>query len=514
MAITPPEIIIIDRNDLMARRPVAPDRLRGLGTLFLGLLLLTVALHAVGVGLDFLAAIRDPQQLDYGEGPIWQQVLQGGLRYDQLTSQPFVPFNYPPLFHLLVRAILWLQPDVLAAGRIISAVSALLLVPATAGLVLASTGYPGRPRGRAVAISAAAGLLVLGLSAVRTWGLVMRVDIPGIVFAITGLLVAARADGRFRGTALALLFCLAAVFTKQTLLPSGVAVFLVAFWRRPAAAVAAAAVAGAVGVATVAWLQAVTGGGFLHHLVADNISRFSAGHAWSVLQVEQIDMPAIACMVVAAALLARSVVPLLGRGKEMTRIEAAHLLVLLHFLLCALMLVTIGKVGSNVNYFLEFLAAGGVVLGVVLVDRDAVASQGRFVFLGLIAILALTAGIVPLRQMPDVPDPADVAIDAMLIQRIAAATKPVASDNMGLLLRAGKTIPYEPSSMTELASVGRWDETPLLDMIRRHDFAFMITVDGAVDGSERRTPAVDAARREAYPRIEQMGPFIRVWSPL
>ncbi len=38
----------------------------------LGFLLVILSLHSCGVGLDMLAAIRDPNELDYGEGIVWQ----------------------------------------------------------------------------------------------------------------------------------------------------------------------------------------------------------------------------------------------------------------------------------------------------------------------------------------------------------------------------------------------------------------------------------------------------------
>ena len=44
-------------------------------------------------------------------------------------------------------------------------------------------------------------------------------------------------------------------------------------------------------------------------------------------------------------------------------------------------------------------------------------------------------------------------------------------------------------------------------MIRARGFAFMITTD--TKHGTRRTPAMEAAMMEAYPRIEQAGP--RLW---
>jgi hypothetical protein len=111
--------------------------------------------------------------------------------------------------------------------------------------------------------------------------------------------------------------------------------------------------------------------------------------------------------------------------------------------------------------------------------------------------------------MPDRVGEGDLAQQVALVKRIAATQKPVASENMILLMRAGKLVIFEPAIATELASVGQWDEAPLIEMIRALGFAFMITTDNAVGGTPRRTPAVDAAMREAYPQVEQAGP--KLW---
>ncbi len=100
------------------------------------------------------------------------------------------------------------------------------------------------------------------------------------------------------------------------------------------------------------------------------------------------------------------------------------------------------------------------------------------------------------------------------MRRIAAAEKPVASENMTLLMRAGKPVIFEPAIVTELASLGRWDQEPLVNMIRSGGFAFMITTEDTPGGSFHRTPAVDAAMREAYPRVERFGPELWLHLPL
>ena len=81
-------------------------------------------------------------------------------------------------------------------------------------------------------------------------------------------------------------------------------------------------------------------------------------------------------------------------------------------------------------------------------------------------------------------------------------------------MRAGKPLVFEPAIATELAALGRWNEGPLVTMIRSGGFAFMITTDNDVGGSERRTPSVNAAMRQAYRRVEKPTPFLWLHLPL
>jgi hypothetical protein len=53
------------------------------------------------------------------------------------------------------------------------------------------------------------------------------------------------------------------------------------------------------------------------------------------------------------------------------------------------------------------------------------------------------------------------------VDRIAAAKKPVALEDMTLLMRGGRPVIFEPAIVIELASLGRWDQEPLVNMIPR-----------------------------------------------
>ena len=487
------------------------------GALFLGVVLLMLGVHAMGVLLDYLAAIRNPYGLDYGEGIVWYQatLIPGPRAYAAGQDLPFIVFHYPPVYHLLARAASWFMPDMLAGGRLVSVLASLALAPLVAALVVtAGRQYGERLMARHLAIAAMAGLLVINLHAIRTWGMVMRVDMVAVALCFAGVLIAARANGRILETTVALLLCVAAAFTKQTELPGGIAIFVVTVLRKPRKGLIAGAIAGTVGLLALAALQFMTNGGFVTNIVRYNLNRYDLVNVFNVFWPERWSGIFMLVMVLAAfALLLglwrqRAPGPRLDAIRQLLLIVklldptmAARAMLLLYFGLASLMLVTTLKTGGNFNYLIDWLCMGCVLIGVLLCDL--LANRGRFVL--LMIVLAVGVAVQPLRQMPDYLSQAELDRDAELVRLIASATKPVASEDMTLMMRANKPIVFEPSIATELAGVGRWDERPLVEMVRSGGFAFIITTNNAVGGTDRRSAAMDAAMRVAYPRAERVG---------
>jgi len=483
----------------------------------LGALLTLLSIRTAGVFLDFIASIRFPFELDYGEGIVWQQavLIPGPRMYGNSQDLPFIVFHYPPLYYLLARAALSIQPDFLAAGRLVSAVSAVLTALSVAALVRISARGGGRPIARAeCAIALAAGLLVLRLDTVHVWSLLMRVDMAAIALGMMGLLLGAWANGRFWGTTLSLLICVASVFTKQTQLPAGAAVFLIALLCNPRGALYAAAIAGILGLGALGLMQWLTDGGFLLNIVSYNINRYSLRNVYRLfLGVQQANRPFWVLMPIAAGAILRglfhqrpgdpwrrTIDHSLVRFRQADRATTARAMLLVHFTLASLMLLIAGKSGASSNYLLDWDCVGCVLIGVLLCDL--VGDQWRFSL--VVTTLIVGVLILPQRRIPDRFLQEQLGPMTALVDRIAAAKKPVASEAMTLLMRAGKPVIFEPAIATELASIGRWNEGPLVDMIRSGGFAFMITTNNTVGGSGSRTPAVDAAMREAYPQVEDL----------
>jgi hypothetical protein len=485
----------------------------------LGALMAFLMIHALGAILDFIVAIRDPYELDYGEGIVWQQaaLIPGPRMYAAGANLPFIAFHYPPLFYLVVRAVATVMPDLLSAGRLVSATAAVSIVPLVAALVLvAARPSSGRRPFAIVAISIATGLLALSLHAIRTWGLFMRVDMIAIALGLAGVAIAAWSDGKLWGTTCGLLLCVASVYCKQTQLPAGLAVFIVMLLRRPRTAIGAATIAAASGLAVLGVLQWLTLGGFLDNIIGYNVNRFAWDNLPDVFWPERTSFPFMLLMPVAAYSILRSVVAPASEGARgilhprlEDRATAARAMLLLHFALASLMLATVFKSGGNCNYLLDWLCVGSVLIGVWLCDLMSTERH----FAAVVGLMILGLMFPPVRQMPDEFSTAELDGQAALVRRIAEAKRPVASENMTLLMRAGKPVIFEPAIVTELASVGRWNEQPLVHMIDSGGFAFMITTDDVHGATSRRTPAVDAAMRQAYPRVEQAGPALWLHLP-
>jgi hypothetical protein len=497
-----------------------------IGLVLLGGLLVLLNWHAASVCLEFVAAIRYPFELAYGEGIVWQQaaLIPGPRMYSTSTTLPFIAFHYPPLFHLFSRAALTIMPSFLAAGRLVSSLATLLIAISVTGIVMIASKRPAEARrGAEFAIAVAAGLLVLNLHAVRSWGMLMRVDMVAVALGMTGMLIGSWSSGRFWGTLCALLLCGAAVFAKQTEMPTGIAVFLIALLRNPRGALGAAAIVGSICLGALAFLQVLTSGGFLFNIIGYNLNPLSLNQARLVLRSEHSSGLVMVLVLVAALFVCRSVLPTIFRGQlrtalhEVREIRTAsepivcRALLLLDFGLTTLMLFQIFKYGSSYNYLLDWLIIGCALIGVMLVDlfRGGV----RRAFPAPILALTLAVAVQPLRQMQNVAAADSVAWQEAVVQRIASAKKPVASEDMTLLMLGGQQVFFEPAIVTALATAGMWDETPLVQMIGSGNFAFMLTEGNHVGGSYIRTSAVDSAMRAAYPKVEEVGPGVWLHLP-
>jgi hypothetical protein len=448
-------------------------------------------------GRQALAALTFPYPLDYGEGPILDQVLRLA-RFETLYSPdfstpPYTVANYPPLFHLAQVPFAWLFGPAYWYGRAMSIASA-LAAAVLAGLILRRlTGD------RAAAV--VGGLTLLAIPYLSFWSVLDRVDTLALALSLGGLCaVVCQPDSR-RGLLLGAALLVAGAFTRQT---NGLAAPLAAcawLWLtgRRRQAFTLAGLAGAGGAAVFALLDLATQGGFHRHIVAANVNPFHL----SVLIAHLAQLITRAWPLILAAGLYLALDPLARRTPVAPR---AWPLVAPYLLGAAAVAVTIGKEGSNVNYLYELSAALCLAAGAAVARLD-----GRpWLRVAALALLAAQVyGLAHWHATAYAPSLAARMADrdaiAQLDERVrAAAAGPVLADEyLGLIPLRGGRIYYQPFEFKQLADAGLWDEKALVAAIARQEFPVVLwfTPRGAtalVD--ERWTPAQQAAVTAHYAR--------------
>jgi len=404
-----------------------------------------------------LAALAFPYPLNYGEGPLLDQVVRlqnlKNIYPADLSEPPYTVSNYPPLFVLLQAPFVWAFGPEFLYGRSISFASTI----AVAGLIAATLGAFTRDK----TASAAGSLTFLAVPFVLHWSSLDRVDMLGLALSWCGLYAVVRRPDR-RGVILAALFFVAAIYTRQTYAlaaPLAAFVWLLAsgHWRR---ALALAPLTGGLSLLLLGALSALTGGGFFFHTVTANANEFRWEQVSYNLSTLQGLMPLL--------LIGGAAFVVLGLRSR----PASWWLVGAYLAGSAAAAFLIGKVGSDVNYLLELSAALALAAG-ALIARYASRPGARCAL--LLALAAQVAIMVQASQFVYANLQADV-IDqraglARLEEIVDNSKGPVLADEYaGLLPLDGRRIYLQPFEMTQLQRDGRWDQRPLLRSIERQAF--------------------------------------------
>lgn len=477
-----------------------------------------------------IQAISYPFELDYGEGIVWYQALQipDGPMYGDITTYPFIVFHYPPVYHMASRALSLLTDDMLVAGRVISVASTLVIAGIAAWIVrLASPS--GTPRVAGIVGAGIAGLSVFCFNPVLQWAHLMRVDMLAIAFSFLGVFFALRPAPRTYHAYLSIMFFVAAIFTKQTSVAAAAATVPIMFLIDRRNAFRACLFGAIVAVVCLAAMTWATDGGFLRHLISYNLNRFDLKVAYWNLHLPRHEFGILFASII-------SIVTFWWRklDRHPTRewIPVAHqtmidpgtrpmVIMPLYLIMSSLTLATMGKSGATLNYFIEWMCTWSVLVGLIIASEAG--RTGTAVFKGLpirfgACIPGFLAVLGLLFQAYSISDPRtdrfrsqqQIADLSRLTERVRVAPGPVLSEDMVLLVKGGKEVPWEPSIFSELGSLGKWDETLITDMIRERRFSFVITVNSPGHGFHpaRFNPAVQQAIEAAYPRIDEIAGYL------
>ena len=418
-------------------------------------------------------AIPHPYSLDYGEAPLVDQAMrlaagQNVYRAD-LSTPPYTISNYPPLYITLlaVSVKLFGAEGTFFVGRILSA-----LATWASAIFLMLIVYA-HPRDRIAALSA--GLVFLAFPFVVYWSPLLRIDMLALALSLGGLclLVTGSAQGqpistrRLVGVALLLL---AAIYTRQSYgLAAPFAAFvwlLVHDWRQ---AFRLALMVGGLGLILFLLLNILTSGGFFFNIVTANVNKFMMDQL--IYHWDRVKEAAFILLILGGASLL-----LIPRWNPLWTLGAPYLLG------ATISAATIGKIGSNVNYLLEFCAALSLAAGVVIAWTRA---HLPFHSVRAAVLILLAFGVLNMVRTTledytwDLRERRTQVRELRELEALVAETPgPILADEyMGMLTLQGRPLVIQPFEVTQLAWAGKWDQTPLLKSIENQEFGAILLYD-------------------------------------
>ncbi|NOZ29516.1 MAG: hypothetical protein GXP39_15885 [Chloroflexi bacterium] len=447
-------------------------------------------------------AILFPYPVDYGEGPLLDQAVRlsrlENIYRPDISTPPYTVSNYPPLFVLLQAPFVRLFGPAFWYGRTISFLSVLAAAVFIGLTIHALTGD-----GVAGAVG---GLLLLSIPYVLHWGPLCRVDSLALGLSWAGLWVIVRWPHRRWALGGAIMLLTAAVYTRQSYALAAPAAAFLWLWGRQGLrrALALAIGVGGLGLGLFALLEWVTDGGFFFHIVTANVNTF---------YIRRVIRHAIQIV---------RFMPVLSLGMGITvgwlawSRSRAGWLVGPYAVGGVLTAMTIGKVGSSVNYLFELSAAFALAMGVLLAGLRG----HRWLRpLWLLLLIVQVSALVMLSQTEYARWVLDKVAQRSEIERLMQVVHEadgtvLADEYMGLIPLDGRPLYFQPFEFKQLAQAGIWDQRPFLDAISRGDFAVILIYDAPGWRSRRArwTPQMLRAISSHYRAVDRAA-YTTVYRP-
>lgn len=462
--------------------------------LYLDKLMIILTLLVLGAGLVFFMycsaqSLAYPYPLDFGEGQVIDQAVRlakGQNIYKvNLNDPPYLVANYPPGFMLLVAPFTHIFGPNFWAGRLISSLSALISA-LLLGVIIWKVSR------NKLASMATAGFFI-AVPYVLLWAQFSRVDLLGLMFSLAGVaLLICLPEKPFILLAGAALF-VAAVYTRQTYGFTGPLTVFVLYLiaQRYRSAFIFLTMYSGLGLAILWGMNVITQGGFVFSLITTNLSPWRENSLVEFNCALALTIPLVLMLFTRPWFKPWRVVGLFLLGGTLVGF-------------------TISKVGSNVNYLLEWFAGLSLLVG-MMIALAGDSGPRLWLSLELLSLSILT--FIHLSNAFEIPrlqshmQSESVAQMERMRAMIRAADGPILADEfIGLLVMEQRPIYYQPFDFTQLSRMGKWDQRLLLDEIAAHKFPLILLTDVQPNiTQERWTDEMLAAIHQYYTEEERLG---------
>ncbi len=441
--------------------------------------------------------------LDYGEGPLLNQAVRlaagENIYPTDIATPPYTITNYPPLYVLAQAPFIAIFGPSLLAGRLLSAVSTLFTAVFLALIIRHFAKYHDVSDRLLPWLTAAT---FLAFPFVVSWSGLLRIDMFALALSTAALYVLVRWSGQRKGLIIGGLLLVGAIYTRQSYaLAAPLAAFSWLWFGSSETAVSSttdrrqvftlAALVGGASLGLFLILNLLTGGGFFFHIVTANVNEFRLTQLWEQLGRLVTTAPVLLLLAVIAIIWAWRKRPY------------GWSLVIPYLIGGFLSMLTIGKIGSNVNYFLELAAALSLLAWIMLLWIRP------YPWLNVIflAALSLQVGLLlqnsldrPVRRVSfRLQD--EIALNTL--REVVADTEGdiLADEQMALLTLQERPLYIQPFEVTQLAKAGIWDQSPVLEGIQNQDYPLILVYYPSFSNEthvERWTPEMLAAIEEWY----------------
>lgn len=199
--------------------------------------------------------------------------------------------------------------------------------------------------------------------------------------------------------------------------------------------------------------------------------------------------------------------------------ERCVLVIAVYFWLSAIIAAaTISKQGASDNYFLEMDVVACWLSGLFvawLARRASFKPRRAFVYLQMIVVFVLMLQcVISFRQLPPIVrnyqhPPIDRSHE--VVNFIKQLPGDVYSEDMIILVQAGKEVPAEPAIISALAEDGKWDESGFVERIKNGQFSAVV-IRWTLNNHQRFREPIAKAIEERYYLIDDFYPF-KVYLP-
>ena len=423
--------------------------------------------------------IRFPFGMDYGEAPLMDQVRRiqnhETVYKASIDEAPYIIANYPPLYTLLVAALNSIfKIQLFQTGRVVSIFFSLI-----SGGIIGLFGYHLTHN---KLLGALAAVLFWGNPYVLIWSSLARVDMMALAFSLLGLWVLYRSKNSFSWMILAIICFIAAIFTRQTYLLSGPLAGFVLLWHQNhRRALLFIFLIGVTSLLIFGMINAITQGGFYTNIVVANINRYELSRTLLMFKQLFVLWPIILITSIVTIFM---MIRLQIQKKDDNPVEMkpeAFLIYGLGFYSIGAVFsaLTVGKVGSDVNYFLELISVCAIwcVIGLkLLLDQNKVF---KLIFHGLMSIQLIWVFLAgyTLNHATVGARWGELAFyDDLYSQVQEASTRGIvlSDDYLDLVVLSGQSIYYQPFEYGQLYHAGLWDPTEFAEEIKQQIFPLIL----------------------------------------